>query len=125
ADARRKRVATGTTDEESGAAVAAAGDATVVRLLHARGGDGTLDATSRVVLPRGESAGLDLRFELHEFLAVRRPELEAALSGTVRVGGTIGAPDVRGELGVERAVVRPAALPAQSSASQPDPTIVV
>ena len=93
--------------------------------LHARGGDGTLDATGRVVLPRGESAGLDLRFELHEFLAVRRPELEAALSGTVRVGGTIGAPDVRGELGVERAVVRPAALPAQSSASQPDPTIVV
>src|SRR2546427_414388 len=93
--------------------------------LHARGADGTFDATGRIGFAGGESAGLDLRLQLHDFFAVRRPELEAALSGTIGVGGSVGAPDVRADLQVERAVVRPAVLPAQDSVLKPDPSIAV
>jgi len=118
-------VATGAAYEEVRVELAAAGDAVQLSALHARGGDGTLDGTGRVRLARGESPGLDVRLELHDFFAVRRPELEATLSGAVGVAGTIAAPDVHGDLQVERAAVRPAALPAQTNASEPDPSIVI
>ncbi|TMA35936.1 MAG: translocation/assembly module TamB [Deltaproteobacteria bacterium] len=124
-DGRLVLVATGAAYEDIRAELAAGGDAVRLTALHARGGDGALDGTGRVRLARGEPAGLDLRFELHDFFAVRRPEVEATLSGAVRVGGTIAAPDVEGDLQVEQAVARPAALPAQSGAAEPDPTIVI
>ena len=41
------------------------------------------------------------------------------------MGGTAGAPDVRADLEVDRAIVRPAALPTQDGAAKPDPSIVV
>ena len=117
--------ATGATYEEVRVQLAAAGDAIELGALHARGGDGTLDATGRIGLAGGDSAALDLRAHLHDFMAVRRPELEAAVSGTIGVGGSVGAPDVQADLQVERAVVRPAVLPAQDSALKADPSIVV
>src|SRR5207249_4591799 len=43
----------------------------------------------------------------------------------IGVGGSVGAPDVQADLQVERAVVRPAVLPAQGSALKADPSIVV
>jgi len=125
ADGRLVLVATGATYEEVRVELAAAGDAIQLAALHARGGDGTLDATGRIGLAGGESAGLDLHLQLHDLFAVRRPELEAALSGTIDVGGSVGAPDVRADLQVERAVVRPAVLPAQDSVLKPDPSIAV
>ncbi|TMB00651.1 MAG: hypothetical protein E6J70_09960 [Deltaproteobacteria bacterium] len=124
ADGHLVLAATGATYEEVRVEVAAAGDAIELGALHARGGDGTLDAAGRIGLAGGDAAALDLRAHLHDFVAVRRPELEAALSGTIGVGGSVGAPDVRADLQVERAVVRPASLPAQDSAVNPDPSIV-
>src|SRR5439155_279432 len=51
--------------------------------------------------------------------------LAPGLGGTVRVGGPAGAPGVRADLEVDRAIVRPAALPTQDGAAKPDPSIVV
>ena len=123
ADGRLELAATGAAYDDIRAELAAAGTVLEIRTLHARGGDGTLDASGHIDLTAART--VDVRAELADFFAVRRPELEAALGGTVRVGGTAGAPDVRADLEVDRAIVRPAALPTQDGAAKPDPSIVV
>jgi translocation and assembly module TamB len=56
---------------------------------------------------------------------VRREAYEAEVSGDVSVRGSLTAPDVSGRLEIERAVIRPASLPASGPSIPHDPTIQV
>jgi len=93
--------------------------------LHARGGDGALDGSGRIALLSGGQTSVDLTLHLKEFLAVKRPVLETAVSGDVRLLGSLLAPEVSGQLDVERALVRPAELPGGSAPPQTDSSIVI
>jgi len=93
--------------------------------LVVRAGDGTLEVHGAANLPPGGPIGLDVAARFDEFFAVRREAYEAALSGDLHVRGTLGAPDVSGTLEVDRAVVRPSALPASAPHIPEDPTIAV
>ena len=124
-DGRLALAATGVTYEELRARGNATGTTLDVTELHAHSGGGALDGTGRITFLSGGETSLDLTLHPHEFLAVERPALEAAVSGDVLVRGNLGAPEVSGQLDVERAVVRPAELPGGSAAPQTDPTIIV
>src|SRR5262249_14805896 len=56
---------------------------------------------------------------------LRETAVEASLDGTLDVRGTLTAPELRGDLEVARARVRPAALPSTGSVRKADPTIEV
>jgi translocation and assembly module TamB len=107
------------------ARLSASGGALVVDELTARSGDGTATARGRVLFGGGRAPALDLELGLRSFFAVSRPAFDATVSGTMHVRGTVLAPAVAGTVDVERAVVRPAALPGTGMALAPDPTIEV
>src|SRR5262249_8277445 len=104
---------------------AAVGTALEVRRLHARSADSPLDGQGRPDLPPGAPPAVGIQLRLDDFLAARRPEYEASVSGTLAVDGTLAAPVVTARLDVERAVIRPAEIPGGTASTRPDPTIVV
>jgi len=124
-DGRLTLVATGVTYEELRVQGNATGATLDVVDLHARGGDGALDGSGRIALLSGGQTSVDLTLHLKEFLAVKRPVLETAVSGDVRLLGSLLAPEVSGQLDVERALVRPAELPGGSAPPQTDSSIVI
>lgn len=90
-----------------------------------RAGDGRLHGDGHVGFREGRPDALDLHLAFEDFQAVRLPAYEAAVDGTLDVGGTLTAPRIQGTLDVERAVVRPAMLPSAGPDLEPDPTIRV
>lgn len=93
--------------------------------LEARGGDGTLTGGGRIALEGWRPASLDLTLRAERFLAVRRSDVEATVSGHGEVGGTPARPSVRARLDVDRLLLHPAALPGSMPSFEPDPTIEV
>jgi autotransporter translocation and assembly factor TamB len=93
--------------------------------LHARAGEGTLEGEGVVGVARGGSAPLGLAVRLHEFPAVNREAYEAALDGTVRIGGSLDAPEITGRLDVVHAIIRPRGVPGTEPDLASDPTITV
>ncbi len=125
ADGTLELVATGIPYEHIRARLDADGTRLVARELHAEAGDGRADVTGSVELATAPRA-LDLQLHLDKFFAVRATAYEAAVSGDVRLLGTLDAPDVSGRVAVDHATIRPAALPSSgANVPQPDPTIVV
>ncbi len=102
-----------------------AGGTITVRELHARAGDGRLDGEGQIALAGAAVSAVAVTLHLDRFFAVQRTAYEAAVSGTITMRGTLFAPELTGDLEVERAVVRPAALPATGASVEPDPTITV
>jgi translocation and assembly module TamB len=123
-DGRFQLAAAGIPYEDVRARIEADGGRIVVREMQAKAGDGTASVSGAVVLERGADA-LDVRVRLDRFFAVRTESYEAAVSGDVAVRGALDAPDVSGTLAVDRALVRPAALPASGRSIPKDPTIEV
>jgi autotransporter translocation and assembly factor TamB len=115
--------AAGTPYEDVRIDAVAAGTTLEVRSLSARSGGGTASGEGRLAITTGAPA-LGVRLRLDQFLAVRRPDYEAAVSGDVEVGGTMIAPVLTVKVDVERAVVRPAMMPGNPP-PRPDPTITV
>ncbi|HYV58423.1 MAG TPA: translocation/assembly module TamB domain-containing protein [Candidatus Nitrosopolaris sp.] len=124
-DGRLALVATGVTYQELRVQGNATGTTLEVNELHARGGDGALDGNGRISLLPGGETSLDLTLHAREFLAVQRPVLETAVSGDIHLLGSLLAPEVNGQLDVERAVMRPTELPGGSATPKSDPSIVV
>jgi autotransporter translocation and assembly factor TamB len=120
-DGRVELKSTGAAYEDVHLHLRAAGTRIEVTDLRARGGDGMLTGTG--ALDANGTLALSLRLE--HFRLVRLPAVEAALDGTLDVRGTLTEPELRGDLEVARARVRPAALPATGSVRKPDPTIEV
>jgi translocation and assembly module TamB len=96
----------------------------VVRSLEARTGDGTANVTGTIQLAPPVRS-LDLNVRVNDFFAVKQTAYEATVSGDVKIGGNLDAPDVTGTLQVEHALVRPSALPASEPVVPDDATIVV
>jgi len=88
-DGRLALAATGVTYEELRARGNATGTTLDVTELHARSGGGALDGAGRITFLSGGETSLDLTLHPHEFLAVVRPALEAAVSGDVLVRGNL------------------------------------
>ncbi len=105
-------------------AIFAPGAITVTH-LEARGGDGTLTGGGRIALEGWRPASLDLTLRAARFLALRRSDVEATVSGHAEVGGTPALPRVRARLDVDRLLLHPAALPGSMPSFEPDPTIEV
>jgi len=122
---RLELVATGVPYEDVRVRLRAAGRTVDVIELHARAGTGSADGQGRVLLPGSTPSVLDVRVALREFLAVRAPEYEGDVSGTLLVRGGLFVPEVVGDLDVVRALLRPAALPATDPPLARDPTITV
>ncbi|HLK09869.1 MAG TPA: translocation/assembly module TamB domain-containing protein [Candidatus Binatia bacterium] len=93
--------------------------------LEARAGEGSVAGGGRLTLAGWRPVGLDLELRARRFLAVRRGDVEAAVSGRVDVAGTPAAPVLRGRLEADRLLLRPAALPGSMPSFEPDPTIEV
>jgi translocation and assembly module TamB len=124
-DATLELAATGIAYERMRARLVADGTRLVARELHAESGDGRADVTGWVELA-APPRPLDLQLHLDRFLAVRETAYEGAVTGDLRVLGSVEAPDVSGKIAVDHATIRPAALPASGpGVSPPDPTIVV
>jgi translocation and assembly module TamB len=111
--------------EKIHARISANGTRLEVRALHAEAGDGTADVTGSVDLPVGGPGGADLALQLNRFFAVRREAYEAAVSGTLTARGPLAAPELTGNLDVDRALVRPSGLPASEPTVARDTTIEV
>ena len=124
ADGRLALAAAGIPYENIRGRLAADGTRLVVHELHADAGDGTADVTGAIELA-APPRSLALTLALRQFLAVRQTAYEAELSGDVRIAGSVEAPDVSGKVEVDRAMVRPGALPASEPTVPDDPTIVV
>lgn len=86
----------------------------VLRRLSARdGGSGTIDGSGRVGLDAAEGFPADVEVNFANFLAVRRPDAEVPLDGTVTAAGTMADYAVVGRLTVPQAEIRiPEQLPA-------------
>jgi translocation and assembly module TamB len=121
---RLELVATGIAYENVHARLAADGTRLVLHDLHAEAGEGSADVAGSIELATPPRT-LDVALRLREFFAVRQRSYEAAVSGDVRIGGSVEAPDVSGRVVVDRAMVRPAMLPASEPTVPDDPTIVV
>jgi translocation and assembly module TamB len=67
---------------------------------------GTLSAQGAVVLSATPGPAFDLGASLRNFRAVKRDEATATASGEIRVGGTLGAPEVAARIRVEQAEIR-------------------
>jgi translocation and assembly module TamB len=67
---------------------------------------GTLSAEGAVVLSATPGPAFDLGASLRNFRAVKRDEATATASGEIRVGGTLGAPEVTARIRVEQAEIR-------------------
>jgi len=117
--------ATGVAWEDLNARVVADGGRITLEALHARGGDGTLDARGTALVQGDGTMPIDVTADLDRFFAVHQQAYEAALSGHLAIRGALGAPDVTGALEVDRAIVRPAGLPGARAPARPDPTITV
>src|SRR5439155_8494994 len=124
-EGRLDLIQAGTPYEHIRARLDASGTRVTVHQVHAEAGDGTAEVTGTVDLARGGPIAVDLAARLDRFFAVRRDAYEAAVSGTVAVGGTVDAPAVSGTVTVDRAVVRPAALPGSEQNVPHDQTITV
>ncbi len=124
-DGQLELVAVGMPYEKIRARLVADGTRIEVRELHAEAGEGTADATGTVDLPVGGPGAADVTLRLDEFYAVRRDAYEAVVSGAVAARGPLDAPEVTGAIDVERALVRPAALPASGPTVVKDPSIEV
>jgi len=96
-----------------------------IEQLTATGGDGTLTGTGTIDFGEGWVPEAQVQLVLDRFLTVDRPVVEAATTGTLRIEGRLTGPDVRGQLVVPEATIRPAFLPSTSVATEPDPTIEV
>jgi autotransporter translocation and assembly factor TamB len=124
-DGTLELAATGIAYEHVRARLVADGTRLVAQELHAEAGDGRADVTGSVELAAAPRA-LDLRVHLDRFYAARTTAYEAAVSGDLRLLGSIDAPDVSGKVDVDHGTIRPAALPASGpGVAPPDPTIVV
>jgi translocation and assembly module TamB len=118
-------IGTGVPYDDIRARVSARGTHVDVTELHARAGDGTADVRGSADVAPGGASTLALAVHLDDFFAVRRQAYEAAVSGDLSVRGPLAGPEIAGTLEIERAVVRPAALPAAGPAIPRDDTIVV
>jgi translocation and assembly module TamB len=96
-----------------------------IETLSIRSGNGSLVGTGRVGSSQGWTPRLDLALALDDFLAIRQPAYEGAVTGRLHLDGTPAAPRVQGGLEVTRAVVRPAMLPSSAPSLEPDPTIEI
>jgi translocation and assembly module TamB len=124
-DGRLELTAAGTPYDEVRLRAAAQGQALEVTELRMRSGDGTLEGGGRIALGAGGQAEVGVRVRLEQFLAVRRPVVEAAVSGDLAVQGSLAALAIEGDLEVDRALVRPAALPSTGAPLERDPTIII
>jgi hypothetical protein len=123
-DASLTLAATGIAYEHIQGRLSADGTRMVVQQLEAKAGDGTADVTGVIQLAPPVRS-LDLQVRVKDFFAVKQTAYEATVSGDVKVGGNLAAPDVTGTLEVDHALVRPAALPASEPVVPDDTTIVV
>jgi autotransporter translocation and assembly factor TamB len=116
---------TGLAYEDLRVRIAANGTMLDVEELHGRAGDGSVDGSGQLDVAPGGPLPLALTLRFDRFLALRRREVEAAVSGTLAARGALTAPEVSGTLDVEQAVLRPAGLPSTPRTLPSDPTITV
>ena len=93
--------------------------------LHVRSGKGRLTGSGTVTLGNAADATTDLTFRAETFQVAHTNQYESALSGQVRVFGSLQRPVVNGELTLEDTSVRPALTLLRSAPEPPDPTITV
>lgn len=100
------------------------GSTLLVREFTAETGDGRLAGSGRFYVS-GDTVWPDLNLTLHELQVANRPAVSAAATGTVRLTGTLAAPEVTGTVELVDTTVRPSLLPMTRADLQPDPTIHV
>lgn len=86
--------------------------------------DGALTAGGEVRLSGGLPKSFDLWVALAEAEVVRRSEADVTVSGRVEFTGPVEAPQLDGDVTIDRATIRPTIAPG-SGAPKPDPSVVV